>query len=626
MVIVVTLCITQKVPSTDILPTAHITVDGLTGDWGYIPPIYTDSEKSMYAVMDDKDVAFKIEYVQLNPGTETYFVEIDTNTDEVADYCIKINHDTAVLQKVDTGETVAVEGHARIIVEVKIPAKICGNTFFVTSWIHNTAFDTVTAHFPWVRSFRPDPVAITQLTENEWKEDFEALYYLVMCNYPYIWLKEKTHKYNWLNLKDEYMERLSTMKTNEEFFALMSEAVKTLQNDHTHLLSSEYVAQTKDIYDNPRWYPWNTILTDEIVDTNGYWSEYQTTLCPEVFFSYFKGEYIAVGGIGNWKEKYTLHTGATVTAVNGIPVDEAVASLAQKTFLWYNPDKKVLFVDFLDPVLFGENSLFTIESPDGIIKTHIECVSKEPYKELHTTLYGAADIEFKTFNGAAYMRVPSFGGGFDKIYRDKQKFLEFYEIIKEYDTLIIDIRGNMGGSPSYWMDNIVGPLLREDVCAAFHVTFRHGVYTTWLWGTEGVEPVGGVDLPPEVKDFVPLMTYEIPVTKSGPGFDGDIYILIDRWVMSAADRFAAFAKTTGFATVVGTPTGGDGVSLTPLYFVLPNSRLVVRMASSMGVTPDGIPTEETRTAPDVYVEPETWGADVGLVYYVLDEMNTEVIQ
>lgn len=171
MVTMLTLCITQKEPSSssiDILPTADITVDGLTLDWGYIPSIYTDSEKSMYAVVDNEDVAFKMEYVQLNPVTETYFVEIDTNTDEVADYRIEINQDTAVLQKTGTGEIVdTVEGHARTIVEVKIPVKICGNNFFVTSWVHNNPFDTVTAHFPWVRSFRPDPVDITQLTKDE---------------------------------------------------------------------------------------------------------------------------------------------------------------------------------------------------------------------------------------------------------------------------------------------------------------------------------------------------------------------------------------------------------------------------------------------------------------------------
>lgn len=35
----------------------------------------------------------------------------------------------------------------------------------------------------------------------EWLEDFDSFYNFIEKNYPYIWLKERTHNYNWLDLK-----------------------------------------------------------------------------------------------------------------------------------------------------------------------------------------------------------------------------------------------------------------------------------------------------------------------------------------------------------------------------------------------------------------------------------------
>ena len=42
----------------------------------------------------------------------------------------------------------------------------------------------------------------------EWQEDFDYLYDFVKDNYPYLWVKERTHGLNWLDLKSEILHEI----------------------------------------------------------------------------------------------------------------------------------------------------------------------------------------------------------------------------------------------------------------------------------------------------------------------------------------------------------------------------------------------------------------------------------
>ncbi|MDF2522134.1 MAG: Prc2 [Clostridia bacterium] len=114
----------------------------------------------------------------------------------------------------------------------------------------------------------------------------------------------------------------------------------------------------------------------------------------------------------------------------------------------------------------------------------------------------------------------------------------------------------------------------------------------------------GKNYPPEIADqfkyFVSLTETVVP--HNPVKFKGKIYLLIDGGVYSAAESFASFAKSTGWATLVGTTTGGDGIIADPALMMLPNSGIVVRFSSSMGLNIDGTVNEEYHTTPDMYVE------------------------
>ncbi len=86
---------------------------------------------------------------------------------------------------------------------------------------------------------------------------------------------------------------------------------------------------------------------------------------------------------------------------------------------------------------------------------------------------------------------------------------------------------------------------------------------------------------------------------TGGGFAGKIWLLVDEYVYSSSEAFTVFCKDTGFATIVGSPTGGDGIGIDPVFLVLPNSGLIVRYSALFGLNPDGSSNEEFGTTPDL---------------------------
>ena len=58
-----------------------------------------------------------------------------------------------------------------------------------------------------------------------------------------------------------------------------------------------------------------------------------------------------------------------------------------------------------------------------------------------------------------------------------------------------------------------------------------------------------------------------------------------------------------------------------MYIVLPNSKLVINSASSLGLNHDGKANEEFRTQPDVYYESEFGNWDELILYTMNDLMS-----
>jgi len=84
------------------------------------------------------------------------------------------------------------------------------------------------------------------------------------------------------------------------------------------------------------------------------------------------------------------------------------------------------------------------------------------------------------------------------------------------------------------------------------------------------------------------------------------WVLIDEMVYSSADTFARFCKKTGWATLVGRVTKGDGDGQGPVFVSLSNTGLLIQFSSTTGINLDGSCNTVYGTAPDILAAKGKW--------------------
>lgn len=170
-------------------------------------------------------------------------------------------------------------------------------------------------------------------------------------------------------------------------------------------------------------------------------------------------------------------------------------------------------------------------------------------------------------------------------------FVELHE--NDVSNLIIDIRNNPGGSDPtfeqpmmYLADN---KTFKENIKANIIFDPSFLPYEKYFWGVSTLQRMDSISLEigkKQLKDWFPVFSnkvswqnqqYNPTYYPKSPTFKGNLYLLINENVASAASHFASLVK--GYAqnvTIIGVETAGgyyvhNGHS--PLVYELPNSKI-----------------------------------------------------
>ena len=468
---------------------------------------------------------------------------------------------------------------------------------------------------------QPGPVSLTQ---KQALEDFRYLFGKIKDYYPYLELLKRTQGYDWASHESEFEAQVSTVRTSEDFAKAIARVVLSLNNGPTQIVSGNSLKT-----DSSMQY-WSGVAASTTQEKADYWYALANKVAPSTNWtpfiaSYVGGQYVVTDVAPDPTLTAKIHPGYIVTKINGIPVDEYVVSHRGNWWLPYDAERKKLcefprlrfptpftwisaeFADLSGKAVSVDMAWSTVSW--GTVFPNIP--PKYVTEPKTTKLLGDLLDCTIDWNGekVGYLYLPSMKVDYAA---DTERLREFFTSVKDLPALIIDVRNNVGGSDLYWRTNIIGLLgtyskltgkigyaMREKLAEAQHM----GQQTDKASFTNLVK-TSRDRVPPEIwtNDFREPETFYAYKTGGSVGYRGKVYVLTSRSVFSSSETFAASCKVNGFATLVGTSTGGDGIGVTPGIIVLPNSGMVVRFPSVMGLNPDWTANEEFHTKPDVLIE------------------------
>jgi len=259
--------------------------------------------------------------------------------------------------------------------------------------------------------------------------------------------------------------------------------------------------------------------------------------------------------------------------------------------------------------------------------------------------FGAGKIDFNDWSKrncvciqlneqTGYIRIKSFIGKFRK--KDRRKIETFLERARgKYRKLIIDIRNNPGGNQAYFDHNLIRPLIRESIRYKQTTGVRRKFATemqqsylehirnvAWTTSTEETDPPKGFNRDEWIfyevtREFGPSNSYN---------FAGDVYILINGGVGSAADDYSSIVKRTGIGTLLGENTGGGAAAYyVPVMMRLPASGMIFMLEADLLVNPDGSYDEISGITPDVKLEPADLPKSITKEELLKDEWINKII-
>ncbi|MEF3313595.1 S41 family peptidase [Paenibacillus sp. GYB004] len=190
--------------------------------------------------------------------------------------------------------------------------------------------------------------------------------------------------------------------------------------------------------------------------------------------------------------------------------------------------------------------------------------------------------EAGTRAGAGYIRIPSFG--------NPEFENRAMELVKEYadmERLIIDVRGNGGGStPSKLTRALMNKPYRWYAEMTPHNVGIHTLQAAKGWANQYYDSYVLMRRPYQESD--------------GGAYGGRVIILTDRGTGSAAEDFVLPFKDNGRAAVIGQSTFGSTGQ--PFYYEFANG-MSFRISTKRAYFPDGSPFEGVGIAPDLAITP-----------------------
>ncbi len=291
-------------------------------------------------------------------------------------------------------------------------------------------------------------------------------------------------------------------------------------------------------------------------------------------------------------------SGSEIVSINGIKSVEFAKQISKyKSTDGFNQTAKHNFIetDWMPTFVynaFGEQSEFLLEFKNNI-STTVKAVDYSTFinnfnKRFSRELEDQNNIDYKyqyidsLETGILSIKSFDFGEKGDESYSKYQSFLDSaFNSLKSVKNLIVDIRGNGGGSGDALMlltTYLTTRNVKENLQA--YTLFNKIPFPEYYIGSRQDQEEFLADYTSDFNNgkYFQNQKYNPVWISNKNAFIGSFILLVDPFVASAASHFAAHIKSDQQAIVIGQETGGGYYGHTghiPISYELPNSKLIL---------------------------------------------------
>lgn len=373
--------------------------------------------------------------------------------------------------------------------------------------------------------------------------------------YAFPWFEERPDL-DWDAAARSFIPKVLAADGVESYYAVLSELVTLLQDSHTNVLP-----------------PWGHF-------TPGF--DY-----PPVFVQVVDGRFLFTAvGDAEQLERQRIYPGLEILSMNGRPV----ADVFETEVLRYRTQgsrqaNEALLPFFLLYGPAGETVSLEVGDLDGgtrdvsLTRSSAQRDGSPYFPPFLTNMMASSVVSRNLESGILYVALPTFEN--DQIRVDFQRLIDGSDL-SSVNGLILDVRGNMGGS-SRTGNGIVSCLIDEPVSSPT-MTYPSYSAAERAWGRDIRWSTVHNEIPPRV----------------GARYLGPIVVLTDSITHSSAEDLVIELQTAGRATVVGRNTAGGAGNR--IQAALPGGG-TLNVSTFRAAYPDGRDYIGKGITPDVAVSP-----------------------
>lgn len=462
------------------------------------------------------------------------------------------------------------------------------------------------------------------LTKTQMYKDYLYLIQIMEQINPQIEVRKIVEKNDIVSVLKNHKSKIDGINNKLEFYSFINQSLSLCNDGHTNILHI------------PGYYP----NIKKTIKRQGYSKQilqgnenyYRKNVRPNknntklnLFTKYINGNYYTL--VDFISKQDTIKSGSLVKKINEIQVDEFVNTQKQYIKLKWDFVRKKYY----------SNNFYKSKSLDSIFSLTIE------YKNSENTYFFNRNKEVKflksinsyipnyvlngdIISGSNYFKyLPDSKSLYIKLqamrYADRNTFPR--KIRKEAKSLklnhvIIDIRGNFGGSDLLWQ-NILKSIIDKPIYTDYKIAFRNSSLVQKFIKNRIIKKNKKNTLKEETLSFLNNKTFFIKEYKNlsikpysnSLKYNGKIFIIFDEDSFSSSLALVAFAEYNEKIISIGIPYGQlGGRGSTPIPIVLPQSKIIFTIPRTIDISNaknakdcyHAIPEVSINISPKKYIE------------------------